>query len=403
VITPRTIVNLVAFFAVTLALVAYGVFDLLGTSLQPAVTVSAVFPDASGIAPNLSVVLEGVDVGSVKSVQLVPGGARVVMALEPGVSVPAHVKATIDLANDLGQQQVDLVTYGTPGGQLRNGAVVPAVPDAVPTDVGQVVQSVSRLLAAIPVNDLNTVLSQGAVALAGRSGDLDTIVSASRALSSELLAYQQQFKALLADSPPVLQTLGALGPQLKADLDQTAVLAAVLTSHRYDLVHLLESGASATSVADQLVQSTSPNLACLLNDGAALTSDIGSPPVLGELAQAFATEHWFFGPVAAISPTGPSASLFAGDPSTNDQRWLRTRLYLPPKEPSADQYAAPTQLPPVLPGAGCDTPFGQGVGPATQSVAPLPVAGAHFVPPSATAARVPAPAGTSSGTTKKEP
>jgi virulence factor Mce-like protein len=397
VITKRTVANLVAFFIVTFGLVAYGVFDLLGTSFQPARTASAVFPDASGIAPNLSVVLQGVDVGTVKSVQLVPGGARVVMTFEPGTSVPSNVKATIDLANDLGQQQIDLVPVGAPAAPLRNGAVLPVVPDAIPTDVGRVVHTLSSLLSAIPVNDLNTVLSEGAAALRGRAGDLDTLITASRALSSELLAYQQQFKALLANSPPVMQTLGSLGPELQADLAQTAVLAGVLRAHRYDLVHLLGSGASATALADQLLQATAPNLACLIHDGAGLTSDIGSPAVLGDVARAFATQHWFFGPVIALSPTGPSASLFAGDPSTNSQRWLRTRLFLPPKNPPADQYPGPSALPPVLPGAGCVTPFGQGVGPATQPVAPLPVAGAHFVPPPANASRVPAPASTSGG------
>lgn len=383
----RTVVNLVAFLLVTCALVAYGLVDLLGNPLQPGRTVSAVFPDASGIAPGLGVVLDGVDVGTVSAVQLQPGGARVVMTIEPGATVPRNVEATIDLANDLGEQQIDLVVHGQGSAQgVLDGQTIPAVPDALPTDVGKVVQTVSQLLAAIPVKDLDTVLAQGAAALQGRAAAIDELVAASRQFSAELLSYQQQFESLLSDAPPLLDTLASLGPQLRADLAQTAVLAGVLATHRYDLVKLLDEGASASQVAGELVTAVNPDLACLLGDGAGILSDLGSPAVLGELSTDLSTERWFFGAVAAISPTGPSTSLFPGDPATDDQEWLRTHLLLPPQEPSADQYVEPTTLPPVLPGAGCVTSLGDGVGPATQATAPLPVPGARFSPAPAAAA-----------------
>jgi phospholipid/cholesterol/gamma-HCH transport system substrate-binding protein len=395
VITRRTIVNLVAFLAVTLALVAYGFVDLLGNPLAQPTRVSAVFPDASGIAPGLTVALYGVDVGSVTGVHLEPAGAVVDMAIQPGSNVPGNVEATIDLANDLGQQQIDLVVTGHGRSRpLLDGAVLPAVPNAVPTDVGRVVQTASALLSALPVQDLNTILAQGAQAFAGRAADVDTLVSASRQFSSELLTYQQQFEALLAQSPAVLDTLASVGPQLRADLAQTSVLADVLTAHRYDLVRLLDEGASATQVADELVQAENPNLGCLLHDGADVLSNLGAPVQIGYLGRALSTEQWFFGAVQAISPTGPSTSLFPGDPASDDTEWLRTRLLLPPMQPSASQYASPTGLPVVMPGAACVTPLGRGVGPATQSTPSVPVAGARFSPAPASASQVGAPGAT---------
>jgi phospholipid/cholesterol/gamma-HCH transport system substrate-binding protein len=393
-ITRRTLANLVAFLAVTAALVAYGVVDLLGNPFNAPTTVSAVFPDASGIAPGLGVALDGVNVGSVTSVHLEPGGARVEMALQPGSSVPDDVEATIGLANDLGQQEVDLVVTGSRvSGPLKDGAVVPAVPNALPTDIGRVVQTASQLLSALPVKDLNTVLQQLDVAFSGQASDVDQIVNASRQFSAELLDFEQQFESLLSNAPPVLDTLASVGPQLDADLEQTAVLGAVLSAHRYDLVHLLYEGVSVTSVADQLVSAEDPNLACLLHDGAGVLSNLGSSQQLAALEQALSTEQWFFGAVDAISPTGPSTSLFPGDPASTDQEWLRTRLLLPPRSPSADQYSSPTALPSVLPGAACDSSLGRGVGPAAQATAPLPVAGARFSPAASAEARVEPPAG----------
>jgi virulence factor Mce-like protein len=394
VITRRTIINLIAFLVVTIGLVGYGIVDLLGNPLAQPTRVSAVFPDASGIAPGLTVALAGVDVGSVTAVHLEPNGAVVDMAIQPGSNVPGDVEATIDLANDLGQQQIDLEVTGHGSSRpLLDGAVLPAVPNAIPTDIGKVVRTASALLSALPVQDLNTVLAQSAQAFAGRAGDVDEIISASRQFSSELLAYQQQFEALLAQSPAVLNTLASVGPQLRADLSQTTVLADVLTARRYDLLRLLDQGASFTQVADELVQAENPNVACLLHDGADVLSNLGSPVQIGYLGRALSTEQWFFGAVQAISPTGPSKSLFPGDPASDNQEWLRTRLLLPPAQPPADQYASATALPVVMPGAACLTPLGRGVGPATQSTPSLPVKGARFSSPPASASQVDPPAG----------
>lgn len=375
-ITKRTMINLVAFFVATLGLVVYGIVNLLGNPLSHPTSVSAVFPDASGITKGLGVALDGVQVGTVTGVHLGSNGAVVDMAIEPGKTVPGNVKATIDLANDLGQQQIELVPGPGSSRPLLDGQVVPAVPNALPTDIGKVVQTASSLLAAIPVKDLNTVLEQSATTFAGRAADVDTLINASKQFSSELLSFQQQFKALLANSPAVLDTVASVGPQLRADIAQTAVLADVLAARRYDLVRLLQKGSAAWQVADELVASENPNLGCLLHDGADISSNLGAPAQLGMVGRVLSTEYYFFGAISQLAPTGPSKSLFAGDPASNDQEWLRTHLLLPPQQPNGDQYAGTVTLPPVKPGAGCVTPLGTGVGPATQAtplLSPAPV------------------------------
>ena len=48
----RLVVNLLTFLAITAALIDYGVVDLLGNPLRAPTTVSAVFPDASGLDQN---------------------------------------------------------------------------------------------------------------------------------------------------------------------------------------------------------------------------------------------------------------------------------------------------------------------------------------------------------------
>ena len=81
----------------------------------------------------------------------------------------------------------------------------------------------------------------------------------------------------------------------------------------------------------------------------------------------------------------PTTTNSAG--STN-QTFLRTRLLFPPVlDEQAQSYSSASTIPNTLPGAGCVTAFGNGVGPATQPGF-TPAAGGHVVAPSAQEADV---------------
>ena len=369
-ITRRILINLVAFAVASAALVAYGFVDLLGNPLAATTTVYAVLPSAAGLSKNFTVTYEGVDVGTVSNVALdKSGGAKVTMSLDPGIKVPDDVTASIDIANALGQQEVDLVAarldpHTDP--PLRIGAVIPAAPGGEPADVGTVVVEATRLLEAIPPGDLNSLLHQLALALQGNGQNLRTITSASELFSQEFLAYQQQFQQLLDNTPGALDVITDNASSLRQDLADTAVLAEVLASHRSQVVQLLGQGTSAATDLNELVTENEPNLGCLVHDLSDVNVNLAEPTNLSNLSTTLATNTEFFGAVGAVAPVGPAKALTSND-STHDQEWLRTRLLLPPQMPSGDSYTEAHGVPAVMPGAACDTEFGQGVGPAVQA------------------------------------
>ncbi len=375
----RMLANLVAFVVISFGLIGYGIVDLLGNPLQHSTEVSATFPNASGVAPNFGVVLRGVVVGSVSSVQLTRRGAKVEIALRPGVKVPADVVASIGLANDLGEQQVELTPASRAGrGYLRSGQVVPVRRSGVPVQVGRVIGTASRLLKSIGARQLNSLLATLGTGLRGEASNLQSIMVSSQQFSQEFLAYQRQFESLLSNSTPVMNALAGDGANLRRELSNTAVLANLLDHHRYNLVRLLENGARASTVANALLDPTRSNLACILHDFAALSANAASPVNLSNLSVGLATNHFFFGAVDHIAKAGPAESLFPGDPYNPHQLWLRTRLLLPPGSPPANQYPKATQLRPVRPGAACHTELGNGVAAAHQSAPQFPVAGTRY-------------------------
>jgi virulence factor Mce-like protein len=317
---------------------------------------------------NFSVQLNGVDVGSVTGVKLTNTGARVEMAIKHGVEVPGDVQASIDAANDLGEQVVELTPqHGGTAKPLTSGAVIPVAPGGIPADVGKVVGSATTLLRAIPAGQLNALLGDLATALQGRSGDLRQIVSASTVFSQEFLAYQNQFRQLLANAPPVLDAVTAVGPQLQDALNNTQTLVQVLATQRFAIDQLLKQGTGASNLLDNLLSSQAANLGCLITDLAHVSSNLAQPANLTPLSDALSDNHYFFGAVENVIQPGTAKALRSGEQDDPNQLILRTRLLLPPQSPSADTYPTPQGLPATLPGQACTNQLGTGVPAATQA------------------------------------
>jgi virulence factor Mce-like protein len=384
VISKRLIINLIAFFVVSFALVAYGIVNLLGNPLSNSTVLTARFPDASGLYPHFSVELNGVPVGTVDSTSLTATGTKVTMTINPGIAVPSDARASVQIANDLGEQVVDLVpAHGGHAPAFRSGADVPAAPNQVPADVGAVVQSFTRLLQAIPAGDLNKVISDLAVALQGRASDLRTIITAGTDFSKEFVAYQQQFTELLANAPPALNAVTSVSPALKADLANTAALVQVLAEQKTGLDTLFRQGSSAVSEVNSLVTTQSANLGCVLHDAADIVGNLAQTTNLTNLSQGLNYNEFFFGAVDKIAVAGLAKPTVSGEAANPNQIFLRTRLLIPPVlTKTATSYATANAVPDVLPGAGCTTVYGHGVGPATQAGF-VPATGSHVVAPTA--------------------
>ncbi|MHB1712076.1 MAG: MCE family protein [Acidimicrobiales bacterium] len=378
-ITRRIAVNLFVFFAAAAVLVVYGLINLLGDPFQTPMQVSTVLPSAYGIYTNFSVTLNGVQVGTVRSVSLTRTGAKVSMSINPGVRIPGDVAASVQIANTLGEQQIDLEPqHGGTAPPLKSGALIPVAPGGAPADIGQVIATATHLLKAIPVNDLNSVLHQAAIALNGRSGDVRTIITSGQQFAHEFLAYQQAFKSLLASSPPVLNSVTTVAPQLTSALANTAIILDVLSNKQSSYLSLLHSGAVASQLLNRFVVAERPNLACVVHDLGSISTNLSQPTNLNNLATDLATNQEFFGAVSRLAVTGPARQLTASLPARTNQMWLRTRLILPPVlSPAAVTYSPPHTLFPIRPAAGCTTEFGSGVGPATQPgfvpAAPVPI------------------------------
>ena len=139
---------------------------------------------------------------------------------------------------------------------------------------------------------------------------------------------------------------------------------------------------------DQLVTSQSANLGCIFHDSADVLSNLAQSTNLTNLSQGLAENQSFFGAINRVAAPGLAKATTSGAAGNPSQLFLRTRLEIPPIiSPAASTYASPNQIPDVLPGAGCVTVNGNGVGPATQAGF-VPAAGGRVVAPTSQEADV---------------
>jgi phospholipid/cholesterol/gamma-HCH transport system substrate-binding protein len=383
VISRRVVINLVAFFAVAAALIAYGAFTLLGNPFRDPRTARVVFEDASGLLPGFSASLDGVVVGTVDSVELADDGVEVTVALDPGVTLPGDVEASVIRASAVGEQRVEFTPTGDGRGDpIPDGGEVPTSQDATPPEISEVLDAANELITHIPAEDLNTVIHEAVVALRGREDDLAGMAADIDTFNQEFLAHEDSFRSLLRTSPRLLDALTEVSPEFRDALANTAAFTGTLAERRHDLTALMQNGASFAETAGPLLHSQMPNLACLFHDSATMNDFLADPTVLRNLQLGLDLNRAFFGPIDALAVEGHAIGFPQfGSSERNDQLWLRVQTLIPPGQPNAMRYLPIRQTPNTLPGPGCTNAFGEGVGPASQASGGFdPIREDHLVP-----------------------
>ncbi|MFN8019206.1 MAG: MlaD family protein [Acidimicrobiales bacterium] len=381
-ISRRIVANLVVFFVLSAALVAYGAVTLFGNPMRHRRTVVAELPDAGGLRTGFSASHDGVVVGTVAKIELRHGKVRVTVDLDPSTTVPAGVETKIVRASAVGEQRLELASTGPhPGKPLPDGAVVPAAPDPIPPDVADVLQATDRFLAALPPDDLNTLVHELALGVDGRAEDLRSINRSLAAIDDDVIAEEPDVRKLLADGPAVLDDLTAMSPEAHRALRNTEVLTDVLAGRREDLVALMRDGGDLATTFDRVLLDDRAALTCFTGDLRTITHAVQGQ-TLADLDRALALNRDFFGAVDRVAVRG-DAKADPYSPARADALWLRTRLLVPPATPGASRYVPPRAPRPVIHGRSCKDVYGKGAdggsgaGPSPASVRSVPGAGSR--------------------------
>jgi phospholipid/cholesterol/gamma-HCH transport system substrate-binding protein len=235
------------------------------------------FTDVLDLVPQSSVKVNDVTVGSVKKIELSPGGytAVVTVSIKKGLVLPANATASLRQTSLLGEKFVSLDVPASPTGTLRDGMYIPLSRTERNADIEEVLGALSLVLNGGSLEQLQVINSELTKALKGREPQVRAFLRQLSSFMGGLDAQKDHIVNALNGLDRVSAKLAANRQTLDVALRDLPKGAAVLADERAQLTKLLTGlnnlGTVATRVIQASQQSTIADLRAL-------------QPVLGQLA-----------------------------------------------------------------------------------------------------------------------
>lgn len=138
-------------------------------------TVTLELPRAGGLYPRGNVTYRGTEVGRIDAVHLTDTGVNAVLSLKSGIDIPSDLQARVHSTSAIGEQYVELRPRIGDAPPLKNGDVIPPTDTSLPPDIDALLDALSRGLAAIPHENLQTVIAESYTAVGGLGPELSRL------------------------------------------------------------------------------------------------------------------------------------------------------------------------------------------------------------------------------------
>ena len=286
---------------VALPLLAALVLALAGCSVSGGGgqrTATAVFTDVGDLSSGAQVQMADVPVGSVQSIALDGDKAKVTLAFDNGVRIPANVSAAINRTTILGDQfvQLDVPKNETGAGastapQLADGAQITHT-SLVP-DVEQFVQAGSEVFGAISTTELEQIIEAGGQGFTGQEAslkafltDLSTVANGYAQHTSDITQAVNGLNSLTASLAPA----SSASATALSNLSQTV---AILAKNSSQFETLLQSLDNLSSQGRSLLENYYPQIVTQLQTLQAVSGQLAQhqADLAGLLAQIPAADN----------------------------------------------------------------------------------------------------------------
>ncbi|WP_431840152.1 MCE family protein [Gordonia hongkongensis] len=228
-------------------------------------TVTAKLPDSGGIFTNAEVTYQGVPVGRVGKLTLTPDGVDVALDIDSGgPEIPASATAVVANRSAIGEQFVDLQPTSSEGPYLKGGDTITKY--ALPEPLEDVVASAIDFTDSIPVDDLNTVITELGNAFNGQGENLTRLVDSLGKLSRAGVDNLSETVALIQNSNVVLDTQADQSDAILTWSRNLNLVTATLASADPDLRRLLTTGTLSATQISELIQKNGNDLSKVVKD-----------------------------------------------------------------------------------------------------------------------------------------
>jgi phospholipid/cholesterol/gamma-HCH transport system substrate-binding protein len=260
-----TLAQLVVFGLISLLVVGYAAFDLLGVKLTDRpFPVTVQLRTGGGIFDGAEVTYRGVAVGRVSGLRLGTEGVTLTLSLDAGTRVPDNAVANVYDLSAVGEQYVDLVPTGPSAHYLHGGSVIPPSRTTTPVAISTVLFHVEQFLAGLDPQDLQILGTEGAKAFAGTGSQLKQILAGAGQILDELTSTGDATVRLLANSALLLRGAAAHAGDLATFARSLQALSATLAAATPTVETFLDQAPSTTALVNRLIRDNGSAIGVLL-------------------------------------------------------------------------------------------------------------------------------------------
>lgn len=227
-------------------LLVAGVFTVLRTTVLKPTRITALFTTATAIYPGDQVRVAGVRVGTIEDIEPQGTTAKMTLAVDHNVPIPADAKAVIVAGNLVGARYVQLTpAYGADGRtdapRMRDGTVIGTDRTAIPVEWDEIKTQLDRLATDLgPTSEVSTssvgrFIDSAANALDGNGPKLRETIRQLAGLSRILADGSGNIADVIKNLQTFVTVLRDSNAQIVQFQDRLASLSSVVDGSRSDL------------------------------------------------------------------------------------------------------------------------------------------------------------------------
>jgi len=270
VISRQTKGQLLAFLLISVIGLSYTGVRYAGLGkffLDQGYLVSAEFSDSGGIFKGAEVTYRGVRVGKVAELELVEGGVKLDLRLEPGTKVPTGASAVVANRSAVGEQYVDLQPTREGEPFLASGAMIPRAQTAIPISPTELVVNLDDFVTSVNLEDLTVVIEELGLAFGNGGGEsLQKLLDDGDSLTRAAVDALPQTKALIRDGETALNTQRDVSGQFKSYNADLAKLSETLRTSDPDFRRLFANGSASANEVTDLIRKNRSDLPVLIEN-----------------------------------------------------------------------------------------------------------------------------------------
>lgn len=231
------------FLVLSAIVIPYGVNFIAGPEgFGDKIVLKARMDDAFGLGSGTGVTLRGVDVGTVRSVELDPAGgaAEIELVVRGDTRIPADSYMQVTMASMAGIQSVDIISPDADAPYLESGDTLAAPADKQPKQMDAIIGDAASVLRSIGSGNLSTLGNEFYAAFDHDEKALAKIVSNGTALAGLVNRNAPILQGLFDEWLQVLSAMSNTTTAFEAGMRSAATFTDQLDANQPVFVYLLD-------------------------------------------------------------------------------------------------------------------------------------------------------------------